>query len=82
LAHLGASISVVSSYPVPYALLSGRPLLSVQQIRYLCARVTLANSEEQFKAALMDLKLALLDEVTDSVKKPRDNRKAANGQKA
>jgi len=57
-------------------------LPSVQQIRYLCARVTLANSEEQFKAALMDLKLALLDEVTDSVKKPHDNRKAANGQKA
>jgi len=57
-------------------------LPSVQQIRYLCARVTLANSEEQFKAALEDLKLALLDEVTDSVKKPYDNRKAANGQKA
>jgi hypothetical protein len=57
-------------------------LPSVQQIRYLCARVTLANSEEQFKAALEDLKLALLDEGTDSVKNSSDNRKAANGQKA
>jgi hypothetical protein len=57
-------------------------LPSVQQIRYLCARVTLANNDEQFKAALEDLKLALLDEVPDSLKKPSDNRKAANGQKA
>jgi hypothetical protein len=39
-------------------------VLTPQEIRELCVRVSLSESPEQFKAALTDLKIALRDSIT------------------
>ena len=53
-------------YPTYARMSLGDHLPTDQEIRDICLRVTLADSTEQFKAALTELKIAIREHVADA----------------